>query len=54
MKIGDASVIVPSNDGNDYDQDKFIPVTFTFAEKEPKFKVHGKCKKDHNHSSKLK
>jgi len=57
MKIGDASVVVPSNDGNngnDYNQDKFIPVAFMFDEEEPKFRVHGKCKKDHNHSSKLK
>lgn len=54
MKIGDASVVVPSNDGNDYDQDKYIPVAFTYDEEEPKFRVHGKCKKDHDHSSKPK
>lgn len=26
LKIGDASVVVPSNNANNYDQDKLIPV----------------------------
>lgn len=52
MKIGDASVVVPSNDSDSYDQDKFIPVAFAFDEEKPKFRVHGKCGKDHKHSSK--
>ncbi len=52
MKIGDASVVVPSNDSDGYDQDKFIPVAFEFDEETPKFKVHGRCGKDHKHSSK--
>ncbi|KAK7393946.1 hypothetical protein QQX98_013268 [Neonectria punicea] len=54
MKIGDASVVVPSNDSGDYDQDKFIPVAFAFDEEKPTFRVHGKCGKDHKHSSKPK
>ncbi|XDG01789.1 hypothetical protein ABKA04_001404 [Annulohypoxylon sp. FPYF3050] len=52
LKIGDASVVVPSNDEGTYDQDKFIPVAFAFDEEKPKFKVHGKCGKDHKHTSK--
>ncbi|KAL2060465.1 hypothetical protein VTL71DRAFT_9496 [Oculimacula yallundae] len=53
MKIGEASVVVPNNnDGNHFDKDMFIPVAFRFDKEEPKFKVHGKCKKDHDHSSK--
>jgi hypothetical protein len=52
MSIGDASVVVPSND-DAYDQGKFIPVAFTFDEEEPKFKTHGKCSKgQHKHTSK--
>lgn len=55
LSIGDASVVVPSNDSNDYDKEKFIPVVFTFDEEKPKFKVHGKCGKgQHKHSSKPK
>lgn len=46
------SVVVPSNDGNGYGDNRFIPVAFVFDEKEPKFKVHGRCGKDHKHSSK--
>jgi hypothetical protein len=52
MKIGDASVVVSSNDSDGYDQDKFIPVAFAFDEEKPKFRVHGKCGKDHKHTSK--
>ena len=54
MKIGDASVVVPSHDSDNYDKDKFIPVAFAFDEKKPSFRVHGKCGKDHKHSSKPK
>ncbi|KAM0425043.1 hypothetical protein ACHAPT_009844 [Fusarium lateritium] len=52
MKIGDASVVVPSNDSNGFDKDKFIPVAFAFDEQKSTFRVHGKCGKDHKHSSK--
>ncbi|KAL9063187.1 MAG: hypothetical protein Q9161_009605 [Pseudevernia consocians] len=52
MKIGDASVVVPSNHSDDYDQDKFIPVAFAFEKEKPTFTVHGKCGKDHKHTSK--
>ncbi|TAQ85578.1 hypothetical protein B7494_g6089 [Chlorociboria aeruginascens] len=53
MSIGDASVVVRSNDSDGYDQDKFIPVAVTFDKKNPKFKIHGKCGKgEHKHSSK--
>lgn len=52
MKVGDASVVVASNDTETYNQDKFIPVAFAFDKEKPKFKVHGRCGKDHKHSSK--
>jgi hypothetical protein len=52
MKIGDASVVVPSNDSETYNQDKFIPVAFAFDEEKPKFKVHGRCGIDQRHTSK--
>ncbi|POR33052.1 hypothetical protein TPAR_06752 [Tolypocladium paradoxum] len=52
MKIGDASVVVPSNNSDGCDQDKFIPVAFAFEEKKPKFTVHGRCGENHKHSSK--
>ncbi|XWW98376.1 hypothetical protein V2A60_006376 [Cordyceps javanica] len=52
IKIGDASVVVPSNDSTGYDDDKFIPVAFAFGEEDPKFRVHGKCKSNHKHASK--
>lgn len=51
MKIGDASVVVPSNHGDGYDQEKFIPVTFAFEEEKPTFTVHGKCGVDHVHTN---
>lgn len=52
MKIGGASVVV-SNNGDDHNQDDdFIPVAFAFDEKKPQFTVHGKCKRDHKHTSK--
>lgn len=51
MKIGDASVVVSSHDGDDYDQDKFISVAFVFDEKKPKFRVHGRCTSNHRHTS---
>ena len=54
IKIGDASVVVPSNESDGQDQDKFIPVAFAFDEEKPKIMVHGKCKKEHAHSSKPK
>ncbi|EJP61249.1 3-hydroxybutyryl-CoA dehydratase [Beauveria bassiana ARSEF 2860] len=52
IKVGDASVVVPSNESTSYDEDKFIPVAFAFGDDDPKFKVHGKCGKDHKHTSK--
>jgi len=54
INIGDASVVVPSNDNDGYDQHKFIPVAFAFDEEKPKFRVHGRCKIDHKHTSKSK
>ncbi|KAK4220987.1 hypothetical protein QBC38DRAFT_493000 [Podospora fimiseda] len=50
LKICDASVVVPSN-GNESDE-AYIPVAFAFDDKTPGFKVHGKCKKEHKHTSK--
>lgn len=52
MNIGDASVVVFSDSDKDCPQDGFIPVAFAFKEDEPKFQVHGKCKKDHKHTTK--
>lgn len=52
MKIGDASVVVPINNGDSHDQGKFVPVAFAFDEEKPKFRVHGKCGKNHKHTSK--
>ena len=43
MSIGDASVVVPSNEDDDCDRVDFIPVAFAFDEEKPKFRVHGKC-----------
>ncbi|KAK4225992.1 hypothetical protein QBC38DRAFT_481551 [Podospora fimiseda] len=50
LKICNASVVVPSN-GNESDK-AYIPVAFAFDDKTPGFKVHGKCKKEHKHTSK--
>lgn len=51
--IGEAGVVVPSNESDGYDQDKFIPVAFAFDKEKPKFRVHGKCGKgEHKHPSK--
>ncbi|KAK3987619.1 hypothetical protein QBC44DRAFT_383117 [Cladorrhinum sp. PSN332] len=50
LKICDASVVVPRN-GNERDE-AYIPVAFAFDDKTPGFKVHGKCKKEHKHTSK--
>ncbi|KAI0107228.1 hypothetical protein GGR51DRAFT_559567 [Nemania sp. FL0031] len=52
LKIGDASVVIPSQDMDGHDHGDFIPVAFAFDTKDPKFRVHGKCKKDHKHTSK--
>lgn len=52
MKIGDASVVVPSNDTDAYDSNQFIPVAFAFNEQKPKFTVHGRCRIDHKHTTK--
>ncbi|EPE06694.1 3-hydroxybutyryl- dehydratase [Ophiostoma piceae UAMH 11346] len=40
MTIGDSSVVVPSNDSDNYDQDRFIPVAFAFDKDKPAYKVH--------------
>ncbi|KAK3373630.1 hypothetical protein B0T24DRAFT_529687, partial [Lasiosphaeria ovina] len=52
LKIGDASVVVPDDDKDTVDADGFIQVAFVFEEDKPQFKVHGKCKKDHKHTTK--
>ncbi|KAF8961230.1 hypothetical protein BDZ97DRAFT_1664500 [Flammula alnicola] len=49
IKIGDASVVVPSDDRKGYNQEKFIPVAFAFDKEKSKFQVHGRCAKDHRH-----
>ncbi|KAL8897578.1 MAG: hypothetical protein Q9192_002503 [Flavoplaca navasiana] len=50
LTIGDASVVVPSN-GKEREE-SYIPVAFAFDEGKPGFRVHGKCGKDHKHTSK--
>jgi hypothetical protein len=50
LSIENASVVVPSN-GNER-EDSCIPVAIAFDEKNPGFRVHGKCGKDHKHTSK--
>ncbi|KAL2059742.1 hypothetical protein VTL71DRAFT_10234 [Oculimacula yallundae] len=50
LTVGNASVVVPSN-GNDREED-YYPVAFAFDKNTPGFRVHGKCGKDHKHSSK--
>ncbi|KAK0614924.1 3-hydroxybutyryl-CoA dehydratase [Bombardia bombarda] len=50
LKIGNASVVVPSN-GNER-ADAYIPVAFAFDETSAGFRVHGKCSKQHRHTSK--
>ncbi|KAI0436239.1 hypothetical protein F4803DRAFT_542987 [Xylaria telfairii] len=50
LSIGNASVVVPSN-GNER-EDSYIPVAIAFDEKNSGFRVHGKCGKDHKHTSK--
>lgn len=52
MKIGGASVVVPSNHDDDCGQDKSIPVAFVFEQKKPEFRVHGRCGDNHRHTSK--
>ena len=51
MKIGDASVVVPSHGNDHYDENKFIPVALAFDEEKPMFMVHGKCGRDHRHTT---
>ena len=51
MSIGTASVVVPSNNdkGN---HDNFIPVALAFDKEKSGFRVHGRCGKDHKHTTK--
>lgn len=49
LTINDSSIVVPSN-GDDVHG--YFPVAFAFTGTEPGFRVHGKCGKDHKHSSK--
>ena len=49
LTIGDASIVV-SNNGKE--REAYIPVAFAFDDKKPGFRVHGKCGKDHKHTSK--
>ncbi|KAL8755705.1 MAG: hypothetical protein Q9184_004720 [Pyrenodesmia sp. 2 TL-2023] len=50
LTVGNASVVVPSN-GKEREK-AYIPVAFAFDERKPGFRVHGKCGKDHKHTSK--
>ena len=52
MNVGNASVVVPSNDSDDYNKEEFISVAFAFNEEKSKFRVHGRCGKgNHKHTS---
>lgn len=48
IKIGEASVVVRSNSN---ELDGFIGVSFAFSD-DPEFRMHGKCGRDHKHTSK--
>ena len=50
LKIGNASIVVPSN-GKDKEE-TYIPVAFAFDDQKPGFKIHGKCRVNHAHTSK--
>ncbi|KAI4239783.1 MAG: hypothetical protein LQ349_000091 [Xanthoria aureola] len=50
LTVGNASVVVPSN-GQEREE-AYIPVAFAFDDRKPGFRVHGKCGKDHKHTSK--
>ncbi|KAI4184372.1 MAG: hypothetical protein LQ346_006128 [Caloplaca aetnensis] len=50
LTVGNASVVVSSN-GNEREE-AYIPVAFAFDDRKPGFRVHGKCGKDHKHTSK--
>ncbi|KAL8977094.1 MAG: hypothetical protein Q9205_007034 [Flavoplaca limonia] len=50
LTIGNASVVVPSN-GKEMEE-MYIPVAFAFDDRKSGFRVHGKCGKDHKHTSK--
>ncbi|KAL8895228.1 MAG: hypothetical protein Q9207_008251 [Kuettlingeria erythrocarpa] len=50
ITIGNASVVVPSN--GEETEEAYIPVAFAFDDRKPGFRVHGKCGKDHKHTSK--
>ena len=49
INIGNASVVVPSNDQV---REEYIPVAFKFDDKTPGFRVHGKSGSNHKHTSK--
>lgn len=52
LTIGDASVVVPCKTNNEHEaNDMLIPVAFEFNDKRPAFKVHGRCKINHRHTS---
>lgn len=54
MKIGDASVVVPGTVPEGYNEERFIPVAMAFSEDDPRFRVHGRCLKGHDHTGKPK
>lgn len=53
MTIGGSSVVVPSNESDSYDAEKYIAVALSFEESKPGFKVHGRCGSNHKHTSKV-
>jgi len=48
LTIGTSSVVV-SSDG--CEREEYIPVAFAFDENKPGFRVHGKCGRDHRHTT---
>ena len=51
MKVGNRSVVMSSEDNDDSDNEKFIPVAFVFNEKKPQFRVHSGRGRDYEHTS---
>jgi len=49
MTVGNASVVVRST-GDEHED--FVSVALEFDSEQPRFRVHGKCKSNHKHTTK--
>lgn len=57
LTIGTASVVVASDTDDNFEvfnNRKYEPVAFSFDRDTPQVNVHGKCSKDHRHTTKPK